>query len=81
MQKDANSINNRLNIEINKKRLEISMTSVNKLAQEIANMIKRKNILYFSATIREEPIEIRHARRNTNILWLLKSVIEDKSIE
>ena len=37
------------------------MTSVNKLAQGIANMIKRKNIMYFNATVREEPIKIRYA--------------------
>ena len=51
------------------------MTSVNKLAQRIANMIKRKNIMYSSATVREEPIEIRYSRGNTNIPLLLKTNI------
>lgn len=41
-------------------------------------MIKRKNIMYFSATIREESIEIRHATGNIYVLLLLKSNIEDK---
>ena len=65
-------------LKINKKGLESSMTSVNKLAQGIANMIKRKNIMYFSTTVREEPIEIRYARGNTNLPLLLKNDIEDK---
>ena len=54
------------------------MTLVNKLAKGIANMNKRKNIMYFSATIREEPIEIKHIRGNTNIPLLLKSDIKDE---
>ena len=54
------------------------MTSVNRLAQGITNMIKRKNIMYLIATMREEPIEIKHAKGNTNIPLLLKFDIEDK---
>lgn len=34
--------------------------------------------MYLSAIIREEPIEIRYAKGNTNIPLLLKSNIEDK---
>ena len=34
--------------------------------------------MYFSATVREEPIEIRYARGNTNIPLLLKTDIKDK---
>lgn len=41
-------------------------------------MIKRKNTMYFYATVREEPIEISHAKGNKNITWLLKLGIEDK---
>ena len=41
-------------------------------------MIKRKNIMYFSATVREEPIEIRYVRGNANIPLLLKTGIENK---
>lgn len=41
-------------------------------------MVKRKNIIYFSATVREEPIDIWYARGNTNIPLLLKSDIEEK---
>ena len=54
------------------------MTSVNKLALGIATMIKRKNVMYFSATVWEEHIEIRYAKGNTNIPLLLKTDIEDK---
>lgn len=34
--------------------------------------------MYLSATINEEPIEIRHPRGSTNISLLLESYIEDK---
>lgn len=34
--------------------------------------------MYFNATVREEPIEKRHARGNRKIHLLLKSYIEDK---
>ena len=34
--------------------------------------------MYLSAIIREEPIEIRYAKGNTNIPLLLKSNIEDR---
>ena len=54
------------------------MMSINKSEQIIANMIKRKNLMYFRATIRKEQIEIRQARGNRNIPLLLKLDIEDK---
>ena len=34
--------------------------------------------MYFSAIVREKPIEIRYARGNTNIPLLLKTDIEDR---
>lgn len=34
--------------------------------------------MYFSVALREEPIEIRHARGNKNVPLLLKSNVEDK---
>lgn len=55
----------------------MSTISVNKLAREIANMIKKEyNVFQFYYSRR--PIEIKHARWNANILLLLKSDIEDK---
>lgn len=65
------------NIKINEKAQETSIMSINKLAQGIANMNKKK-IMYFSAIIIEKPIDIMHSRGNTNIPMLLKSDIKDK---